>query len=166
MRTWLHGWLGVLLLMLAAPDAMAQQSAVLLGTGVTFSGPDVSARDIHGMGGLIYRFPGLLGIRADGMYTNVAQSHLGAVSADLVLHTSPDPQALLQSYILAGGSWFFPPGDDQVGVNVGLGLSVRASPAVGFFIEGRYFRIVNYQSLRDDLILATAGFRIAVSGKR
>lgn len=94
------------------------------------------------------------------MYTNVPQSHLGAVSGDLVVHPSSDLEAKLQPYLLAGGSWFFPEGDNQGGVNAGLGLAVHAGPAVGFFIEGRYFRIANYKPQRDDLLLVTAGFRV------
>jgi hypothetical protein len=136
----------------------------MIGAGVTFSGADVSATDLHGMAGVAVRFPGVLGVRVDGMATGVPQSHLRALSADLMLHATTDPERPVQPYLLAGGTLFFPVGSTERGVNAGLGarlqLGPQRRPKGGVFVEGRYLRIFDYNTQRDDLLLATAGLSV------
>lgn len=165
MRALRRGVVGVVLgvVMLAAVairPAAGQRVEVFGGGGVTFSGPDVSARDIHLAGGVGANFGKRFGIRVDAMHTDVPQSTLNAVSADLVLHLVPHADATVRPYLVGGGTVFFPSDGTRSGLNGGIGLHFRGRPPVGLFVEGRYFRILNYTPLRDDLILGTVGVRV------
>ena len=48
----------------------------------------------------------------------------------------------------------------RVGLGVGVQFGSQGPPSGGVFVEGRYFRIFNYNTQRDDLLLASAGLRI------
>ena len=106
MRAWLRAGWSVLVLAAAVRPAGAQTVEVFGGGGITFSGPDVSARDMHLAGGLGTSFGKRFGFRLDAMHTDVPQSTLNAVSGDMMLHLVPNVNATVRPYLVAGGTVF------------------------------------------------------------
>ncbi|MGH7630840.1 MAG: hypothetical protein ACREOF_15935 [Gemmatimonadales bacterium] len=159
MRTTIGVLLGVLLSAGVAGEAAAQRAEVLLGGGATFSGADVSTVNGHAMLGAVARVTPRFGVRLDALYTPTDTDDLLGIGANAV-GSIGTAGARVSPYLLGGGGVFFSGGQTHGAATAGLGLRVAAGERVGWFIEGRYFRV--FDVVNDDLIYVTGGLSIAL----
>lgn len=133
----------LLLLMIAGMDSARAQSLVgIVGGGLTSSGPGLSDSDFHGLAALLFPLRGSLGLRAEGLVSEVPQGTMWAPSGDIVIGIGEEAASGKGGYLLAGGSLILVQGEAHAGFNGGIGYGFMIQRRYSLVLESRYLRIL------------------------